>query len=154
MIIIQMAGGLGNQMFQYALYKQLESIGKNVKMDDEEGFREDAQREPALAPFGIEYRRASREEIMKITDSSPSFTAKVRRKLFGRHKKSYLRKISVFSPKFLTGMKFIWRAIGSQKNILLMWQMCSNRNIVWKISVNRKKMAMGYRSRQKLCYNR
>ena len=51
MIIIQMAGGLGNQMFQYALYKQLESIGKNVKMDDEEGFREDAQREPALAPL-------------------------------------------------------------------------------------------------------
>ncbi|MBQ6806747.1 MAG: alpha-1,2-fucosyltransferase [Lachnospiraceae bacterium] len=99
MIIIQMAGGLGNQMFQYALYKQLESIGKNVKMDDEEGFREDAQREPALAPFGIEYRRASREEIMKITDSSPSFTAKVRRKLFGRHKKSYFEENKRFQSK-------------------------------------------------------
>lgn len=99
MIIIQMAGGLGNQMFQYALYKQFESIGKNVKMDDEEGFREDAQRDPALAPFGIEYRRASREEIMKITDSSPSLTAKVRRKLFGRQKKSYFEENKRFQSK-------------------------------------------------------
>ena len=33
MIIIQMAGGLGNQMFQYALYKQLTGMGKTVKMD-------------------------------------------------------------------------------------------------------------------------
>lgn len=99
MIIIQMAGGLGNQMFQYALYKQLESMGKNVKMDDEEGFREDAQRDPALAPFGIAYQRASREEIVKMTDSSPSLTAKVRRKLFGRHKKSYFEENKRFQSQ-------------------------------------------------------
>lgn len=33
MIIIKAQGGLGNQMFQYALYKKFENDGKNVKMD-------------------------------------------------------------------------------------------------------------------------
>ena len=31
MIIIRMTGGLGNQMFQYALYLKLRAMGKEVK---------------------------------------------------------------------------------------------------------------------------
>ena len=31
MIIIQLAGGLGNQMFQYALYLQLKDLGRGAK---------------------------------------------------------------------------------------------------------------------------
>ena len=34
MIIIRMTGGLGNQMFQYALYLKLCSMGREVKFDD------------------------------------------------------------------------------------------------------------------------
>ena len=33
MLIIKMSGGLGNQMFQYALYKELLFLGKNCRMD-------------------------------------------------------------------------------------------------------------------------
>lgn len=55
MIIIQLAGGLGNQMFQYALYLQLKSLGKEVKIDDWTGFEQDGQRELSLIPFGINY---------------------------------------------------------------------------------------------------
>lgn len=99
MIIIQMAGGLGNQMFQYALYKQLISMGKTVKMDDEAGFREDAQRNPALAPFGVVYERASNQEIMEMTDSSMAFTARVRRKLFGRKRRAYFEEDKCFQSK-------------------------------------------------------
>ena len=33
MIIIGMSGGLGNQLFQYALYKKMLSLGKKVKCD-------------------------------------------------------------------------------------------------------------------------
>ena len=65
MVIIQLAGGLGNQMFQYALYLQLKDLGREVKIDDVSGFAEDAQRIPALAPFGITYERASREELQR-----------------------------------------------------------------------------------------
>ena len=99
MIIIQMAGGLGNQMFQYALYKQLTGMGKTVKMDDEAGFREDAQRNPALAAFGIAYERASRQEIEEMTDSSMAFTARVRRKLFGRQRRANFEENKCFQPK-------------------------------------------------------
>ncbi len=33
MLIIKISGGLGNQMFQYALYKEMLFLGKNCKMD-------------------------------------------------------------------------------------------------------------------------
>ena len=33
MIIIRVCGGLGNQLFQYALYKKLDSLGKDVYID-------------------------------------------------------------------------------------------------------------------------
>lgn len=33
MLIVAIAGGLGNQMFQYALYLKLKNMGKNVKID-------------------------------------------------------------------------------------------------------------------------
>lgn len=101
MIIIQMAGGLGNQLFQYALYRQLVSMGRTVKMDDVTGFREDAQRDPALAPFGITYDRASRKEIVQICDASQLPWNKVRRKLFGRHSHSYFEESKRFMPEIL-----------------------------------------------------
>lgn len=99
MIIIQMMGGLGNQMFQYALYCQLKSMGKDVKVDDEAGFKEDKQRNPALAAFGIIYEKATPREIMKMRDSSPALTAKVRRKLFGRQNHSYFEESKLFLPR-------------------------------------------------------
>ena len=116
MVIIQMAGGLGNQMFQYALYKQLISMGKTVKMDDEAGFREDAQRDPALAAFGVAYEKASRQEIIEMTDASMAFTARVRRKLFGRRSHSYFE-VNVSNRRFLIGITFIWKGTGSPRNI-------------------------------------
>ena len=33
MIIVEVCGGLGNQMFQYALYTKLKIQGKEVKLD-------------------------------------------------------------------------------------------------------------------------
>ena len=34
LVVIQLSGGMGNQMFQYALYLQLKMLGRNVKIDD------------------------------------------------------------------------------------------------------------------------
>lgn len=102
MVIIQLAGGLGNQMFQYALYLQLKDLGREVKIDDVSGFAEDPQRIPALAPFGISYDRPSREEMIRMLDSSMLPWQRVRRKLFGRHKKSYFEGSKLFIPEVLT----------------------------------------------------
>ncbi len=99
MVIIQMMGGLGNQMFQYALYRQLLHMGKEVRMDDVTGFRDDAKRDPALEIFGMTYKRATKKEIERITDSSPRLLHKVRRKLFGRKKKSYFEENKLFQEK-------------------------------------------------------
>lgn len=98
MVIIRMKGGLGNQMFQYALYCELRYLGRQVKMDDVTGFRSDRQRDPALSVFGIEYDRASTEQITKITDSYMDPLSRIRRKLFGRHSLEYEEKDGNYDP--------------------------------------------------------
>ena len=51
MIIIRMAGGLGNQMFQYALYEKLRSMGKEVKFDDINEYRDEKAKPIMLSVF-------------------------------------------------------------------------------------------------------
>lgn len=102
MIIIQLAGGLGNQMFQYALYLQLKSLGKEVKIDDASGFAQDEKRFPALEPFGVSYERPTRKELIQMLDSSLLPWNRVRRKLFGRHKKSYFEEDKRYHPEIMT----------------------------------------------------
>ncbi|WP_024867370.1 alpha-1,2-fucosyltransferase [Butyrivibrio sp. FCS014] len=101
MIIIQLKGGLGNQMFQYALYRELISRGKEVKIDDETGFVNDKLRVPVLDRFGIEYERATREEIVELTDSRMDLWSRIRRKLTGR-KTSRIDEVSgMYDPKIM-----------------------------------------------------
>lgn len=102
MIIIQLAGGLGNQMFQYALYLQLKSLGKDVKIDDVAGFVQDEKRDPALKPFGIDYERPTKKELIQMLDSSLLPWSRVRRKLCGRKKKSYFEEDKRFHPEIMT----------------------------------------------------
>lgn len=101
MIIVQLAGGLGNQMFQYALARRLMSMGRNVKIDDRAGFEQDLQRNPALSVFGISYERPQEEELRRMLDSDPAVWCKVRRKLCGRKKKSYFEETKRFLPQVL-----------------------------------------------------
>lgn len=101
MIIIQLAGGLGNQMFQYALYLQLKSLGKTVKIDDVSGFAQDEQRDQALRYFDIGYERPTAEELILMLDSSMLPWARVRRKLFGRKKKSYFEADKRYHPEIM-----------------------------------------------------
>ena len=84
MNIIRLMGGLGNQMFQYALYRALRQKGKDVKIDDVTGYTEDRKREPALEKtFGITYERASKEETDDYLDLHTDFASRLRRRLFG-----------------------------------------------------------------------
>ena len=70
MIIIRVMGGLGNQLQQYALYKKLESMGKEVRLDIS-WFRNADVQEAVLAERelelnflnGISYRAAAPDEI-------------------------------------------------------------------------------------------
>lgn len=101
MVIIQLAGGLGNQMFQYALYLQLKSLGKIVKIDDRSGFAEDKKRAPVLGIFGIGYECPTEQELVCMLDSSPLIWHKVRRKLCGRKKKAYFEADRRYHPEIM-----------------------------------------------------
>lgn len=93
MIIIRTMGGLGNQLQQYALYKKLESIGRDVRMDIS-WFKDAGTQAKMLKPReleldyfeGISYRAAAEAEIRSILgrlwDEKEPFTSKARRKIF------------------------------------------------------------------------
>lgn len=89
MNIIRMSGGIGNQMFQYGLYLKLVSLGKEVKFDDVTEYELDNARPIMLSVFGIEYPKATREELVEMTDASMDFVSRVRRKLLGRKSGEY-----------------------------------------------------------------
>lgn len=100
MNIIRMSGGLGNQMFQYALYLKLRSLKKEVKFDDINEYRSENTRPIMLALFGIDYPRATWDEIVEFTDGSMKPLKRIRRRLFGRRAVEYYEK-GFYDPKVL-----------------------------------------------------
>lgn len=101
MNIIRMSGGLGNQMFQYAFYLKLRSLGKEVKFDDINEYRGERARPIMLAVFGVTYPRATWEEIIALTDGSMHISKRIHRKLFGKHAIEYEEK-GFFDPQMMS----------------------------------------------------
>lgn len=88
-IIIELKGGLGNQMFQYALYEKLTTLGKDVKFDITTPKEKDWMFLEKL--YGLTLPEAEKTEIRKMRDCSRTFFARVRRKIFGSyHQKLYI----------------------------------------------------------------
>lgn len=89
MIIIHVMGGLGNQLYQYALSEKLKTLGKEVKLDFyayKEAQGDDREwRELELERLvGLEYEVCTKEERTLFLDNSMKLTDRVRRKLTGR----------------------------------------------------------------------
>lgn len=110
MNIIRMTGGLGNQMFQYALYLKLKSLGREVKMDDFNEYENRDARPIMLWCFGISYSAATRDELNQLTDGFMKLSHRIRRKLFGRKSLEYQEQGCNFDedvlqrdPAYLTG---------------------------------------------------
>lgn len=112
MLVIQVAGGLGNQLQQYAMYEKLKSLGKDVALDTSWFYEEKPgkyERNLELSYFPhINYRQASPEEILALRGAE-DFVSKVRRKLFrGNSKlfvesKMYHPEIFDFTDKYMMG---------------------------------------------------
>ena len=75
MIIVEVMGGLGNQMQQYALYRKLESLGKDARLDVSWFLDKERQTKvlgswscPGLRIFlqNIAHRKKSRQFLEKI----------------------------------------------------------------------------------------
>lgn len=102
MIIVRIIGGLGNQMFQYALYRSLKETGKNVKMDISEFPNYGLHNGYELANvFTIEENLASTEEIESLSDKAQGLNSKLRRKIMGRKNTHYIQEEFKFIPEVL-----------------------------------------------------
>ena len=126
-----MSGGLGNQMFQYALYLALGAEGREVRIDETTEYGEHERlRHPELREdFGAQlpsYRVATQEEIVALTDSYMDFLSRVRRKLTGRRTKLYAeRKPYVFDPAVL-GASDILPPCGRRCDRRFPWTACGS----------------------------
>lgn len=108
MIIIRMSGGLGNQMFQYALYLKLVSLGREVCFDDTTEYttvtddgRVRERRPKMLGVFGINVPKVRQEDLIRMTDSDLRLSSRVRRKITGRKSKLLHDQDFHFDPEFL-----------------------------------------------------
>jgi len=99
MIMLQMTGGMGNQMFTYALYRALGQMGKEVCIEDFTHY-DTPEKNCLQTVFHLDYRKADREVYNRLTDSAPDFLHKVKRKLTGRKGKIYQEKDAIiFEPE-------------------------------------------------------
>ena len=81
MIITKLNGGLGNQLFQYAVGRQLAQQHNTELKLDITTFKEDRLRGYALSPFNINENIASEEEIQFLKQSTPTFFTRLTRKV-------------------------------------------------------------------------
>ena len=101
LVVIQLSGGMGNQMFQYALYLQLKALGKNVKIDDKTEYEARSSRPIRLPVFDAGYEKPTEAEMKCLTDSYLDLASKIRRKLTGRKTAAYVEKGQLFDFKVL-----------------------------------------------------
>ena len=110
MIIIQIAGGLGNQLQQYALYQKFKSLGAEVKLDLSwfEQFKTTERKNGIVATTRqceldffdhLPYERCTRDEKTALT-GSPGLAGKLRRKLLPQTVHWYKEK-QMYDPKLL-----------------------------------------------------
>ena len=102
LVVVQLSGGMGNQMFQYALYLRLKAMGKNVKIDDKtEYVGRDNARPIRLSVFGAKYATPTEVEMRCLTDSYLDIISKIRRKLTGRKTFEYKEKSQLYDEEVL-----------------------------------------------------
>ena len=87
MIIIYLKGGLGNQMFQYAMGRCLAESHKTQLKMDISAYNYDGPLEYFLGPFNIQENFASPEEIKKLTTIEQNEFQRIVHSLFHSHPK-------------------------------------------------------------------
>lgn len=64
MVIVKVIGGIGNQMFQYAFYMKMKSLGKDVRLYISD-YKEDAKVKYMLDKFHVSFDEATKLDLKK-----------------------------------------------------------------------------------------
>ncbi len=84
MNIVRISAGLGNQMFQYALYASMREVNPDIAIDITEfKYRKHHQGYELQKIFNVNPTIATEKQIAQLSDSSKSLWASMRRKIFG-----------------------------------------------------------------------
>lgn len=104
MIIIGISGGLGNQMFQFALYKKFKQLEKDVKIDlSFYNTKQELRKFELENIFEIDYALASRHECKKLGVNSYNISDKIYEKIFKTKDFFYLEDIDKgFQPEIFS----------------------------------------------------
>lgn len=91
LLIIKVIGGMGNQMFQYALYLALKHNGKDVKLDVSEldAYLKGYNRASLFNIFNLDYEKATDKEVRKL--AYVTFVDRLRRRLNIFPKRTYVK---------------------------------------------------------------
>ena len=84
MIVINLTGQLGNQMFQYALGRHLQLQGKKV-LYHTAYYRQHPEHYFGLGRFGLEIPVAKETDVLTFQEDRHRMIDRLRRKLFGAH---------------------------------------------------------------------
>jgi len=99
MIIVKLTGGLGNQLFQFAIGKSLSIKMKQRLMFDISSFEWDSIREFSLDKILKQYEIATKEDFVKVTSSIPKFSDRLFYKLINKEI-PYFKKSLIKESKF------------------------------------------------------
>lgn len=82
MVIVQLTGGLGNQLFQYAMGLTLATL-RNTKLKLDVSFFETYEwHEYSLTPFNINASIATKAEVEQLQNKKYSYVQRIKQKLF------------------------------------------------------------------------
>jgi Glycosyl transferase family 11 len=108
-VLVEIAGGLGNQMFQYAFYLKLKSCGYNAKLyyDQRQQLHNGFELENI---FNLNIKFVNESEINFLLDKSQTLFSKVKRKLLGNNPSFYWEhdKGYEYKPEILNPLKSIY----------------------------------------------
>jgi Glycosyl transferase family 11 len=105
MIIVKLKGGLGNQMFQYAVGRHLAEVHNAELKMDISAYDYDGPIEYALEPFNVQESFATQNEVKKLTEAKQNSFANRLHNMLHRHQKK--------PHSFIQ-----WNKIGYNPNIL------------------------------------
>jgi len=115
--IVNIIGGIGNQMFQYALYLKLKNEYKNIFIDISEFENYKLHQGYELKKvFNINIEPANLDIINKYKDSKNDILSILKRKLFGLKKTMYIENNINYKENFInSNNQYLWGYWQSEK---------------------------------------